>query len=106
VHVQLFLSVRPEGSGLSELAGSARATGPAVAQLVRHLVRRGYLEAEPDPADPRATVIRLTAAGRSAYQLGVALTDEAEQRLADRLGERGLRDLRRQLERVAGQPLS
>jgi DNA-binding MarR family transcriptional regulator len=101
VHVQLFLSIRPEGSGLSELAGSARVTRPAVGQLVRHLARRGYLLIEPDPDDPRSSVVRLTEAGRSVYQLGVALTDEIEQRLAERLSERGLRELRRQLERLA-----
>ena len=55
VHVQLFLSIRPEGSGLSELAGSARVTRPAVGQLVRHLARRGYLRIEPDPDDPRSS---------------------------------------------------
>jgi DNA-binding MarR family transcriptional regulator len=101
LHLQLFLSIRPEGSGLSELAGSARVTRPAVGQLVRHLVRRGYLLVEPDPEDPDSSVIRLTEAGRGVYQLGLALTDEIEQRLAERLGERGLRELRRQLERLA-----
>jgi DNA-binding MarR family transcriptional regulator len=47
-----------------ELAERLRITKQSVNDLLGHLEQHGYLIREPDPADRRARVLRLTAKGQ------------------------------------------
>src|SRR4029453_5887689 len=73
-------------------------TKQSAGALVDHLERAGYVERIPDPDDPRGTRIRLTARGGSyghdVRRFGRAL----EARLAGRVGERRLKELRATLD--------
>lgn len=93
-HAQVFVVFGSDGSHLTALAAQANMTKQAMAELVRHLERSGYLEIEPDPRDRRAKIIRLTARGYRAQELCVALADAAEGRLVERFGDQGVRELR------------
>jgi DNA-binding MarR family transcriptional regulator len=88
----------PEGERLTTLADIASITKQSAGALVDHLERAGYVERIPDPDDRRATRIRLTARGRSyghdVRRFGRALED----RLAGRVGERRLKELRATLD--------
>jgi len=100
-HAQVFVVVDPEGSHLTMLAGRAGMTKQAMAELVRHLQHRGYLEIEPDPRDRRAKIIRPTALGERAQETCFALADRVEERLAELFGADGVRELRMRLRQIA-----
>ena len=67
-HVQLFRFGGIDGSHTAELAVHAGMTKQSMHELITHLERHGYLVREPDPADTRARLVRLTPAGRKLEQ--------------------------------------
>lgn len=64
-HTQVFESLDPEGTRLTTLAERAQMSHQAMGEMVDELVRHGYLERLPDPADRRARLIRPSARGRA-----------------------------------------
>lgn len=65
-----------DGSRITELAARAQVTKPTVVAAVDELVRLGYAERVPDPRDGRAKLVRHTARGREAEQVGRAAIAE------------------------------
>lgn len=63
-HTQVFESLDPEGTRLTTLAERAQMSHQAMGEMVDELVRHGFLERTPDPADRRARLIRPSARGR------------------------------------------
>jgi len=88
----------PAGERLTVLAHAASITKQSAGALVDHLEQTGYVERIPDPDDRRATRIRLTARGRSYGRDVRRFGHDLEVRLADRLGERRLKELRTTLD--------
>ncbi len=88
------------GTRVVVLAERAGMTKQAMAQLVAHLEAHGYVERVPDPADRRAKLVRTTARGREVFVVVREFVAEVEARLAERLGEAKLRDLRSLLEQL------
>jgi DNA-binding MarR family transcriptional regulator len=68
---RVFGNLDPGGTRLIELAARARMTHQSMSELVASLETRGYLERQPDPADRRARLIRLTGLGRSLQRLAL-----------------------------------
>jgi DNA-binding MarR family transcriptional regulator len=99
-HVGLFRYPTLDRRRPSELADQLQITRQSVNDLLGHLEQRGYLTREPDPADGRARVVRLTAAGRNLEKAinGQALA--AEQEIAALLGSRRFSQLRTALEEL------
>ena len=64
-HAQVFEYLDPDGTRLTVLAERARMSHQAMGEMVDELIRHGFLERVPDPADGRARLIRPTARGRS-----------------------------------------
>src|SRR5262245_8882296 len=64
-HAQVFESLDPDGTRLTVLADRARMSHQAMGEMVEELIRHGFLERVPDPADGRARLIRPTSRGRS-----------------------------------------
>jgi DNA-binding CsgD family transcriptional regulator/transcriptional regulator with XRE-family HTH domain len=100
-HAQILIAIEVEGSRLTDLAGRAGMTKQATGELVRYLEQHDYLYVEPDSRDRRAKLIRPTARGWSAHQASLALLAESDRRLAERLGEDALREMRTQLARTS-----
>jgi DNA-binding MarR family transcriptional regulator len=63
-HLALFRREGVEGASVSLLAVHAGMTKQSMHELITHLEKHGYLVREPDPADTRARLVRLTPAGR------------------------------------------
>jgi DNA-binding MarR family transcriptional regulator len=99
-HSAVFAQIKPEGSRLTDLARGANMTPQAMGELVDELEGMGYLVRQPDPSDRRAKLIVLTDRGRACVAAGVATIDGLEQRIAEVLGERGHRQLRRLLRQL------
>ncbi len=100
-HGCVFRFVREDGMRLTELAALAGMTKQSAGELVDDLVRLGYVERVPDPADRRAKLIHLTPRGRKAQAAGLRLIAKLEKRWADRYGTDRFADLRDLLEEMA-----
>ncbi|MFI5733038.1 MarR family winged helix-turn-helix transcriptional regulator [Kribbella sp. NPDC051587] len=62
-HVSVLATVDPNGTRLVDLAARGGRTKQATAELCAALVRRGYVELQPDPTDGRAKLYVVTADG-------------------------------------------
>ncbi len=93
-HSAVFGQIAPDGSRLTDLARRANMSPQAMGELVDELEQMGYVVRRPDLTDRRAKLIILTRKGQACIAAGIATIDGIEQQLADRLGERGHRQLR------------
>lgn len=99
-HGGLLRHIPPQGARLTELAAAAGMTKQSMAYLVDDLARLGHVGTRPDPEDGRARRVVLTARGRRLVATLLALSEEAEARLAARIGADEVAALRRALERI------
>ena len=102
-HGCVFGNIDPDGSRLTDLAERARMTKQSVGEVTSDLEQRGYVERVPDPSDGRAKIIRLTARGREAQTIGLALIDELERDWGERFGTEQVVALRDTLEAITGE---
>ena len=93
-HSAVFAQISPEGSRLTELARRANMSPQAMGELVDELEQLDYVVRQPDPTDRRAKLITLTKKGQACIAAGIATIDGIEGQLADRLGQRGHKQLR------------
>jgi DNA-binding MarR family transcriptional regulator len=99
-HGTVFQHLDDTGTTVSRLAERAQMTKQAMAELVAHLERHGYVERRPDPDDRRAKLVVPTGRGREVLATAQALVPEVEQELADLLGPRRVVRLRDDLDRI------
>lgn len=97
-HSAVFRHIGPNGTRLTALAERAGMTKQSMAYLVDDLQAAGHLRSVPDPSDGRARIVRLTERGQAVLAALLALSVEAEARVAERIGERRAGRLRRALE--------
>jgi DNA-binding MarR family transcriptional regulator len=100
-HGTVFQYLDDTGTTVSTLAERAQITKQAMAELVQHLERHGYVERTPDPADRRAKLVRPTERGREVIAIAQGIVPEFEAQLGDLLGERRTQQLRADLTRIA-----
>src|SRR5688500_14901029 len=62
-HGNVMQFLDDDGTRVSVLAQRAQVTKQAMAELVLHLERLGYVERVPDPSDGRAKLVRATQRG-------------------------------------------
>ena len=97
-HAAVFQYLDDTGTTVSTLAARAQMTKQAMAELVAHLERHGYVVRVPDPADRRAKLVQPTATGREVVAIAQELVPEVEQRIDVALGPDRARALRHDLE--------
>jgi DNA-binding MarR family transcriptional regulator len=85
-HVQVLSGGSVDGLRVTELAERAAMTKQSMHELVGHLERCGYLRREPDPADSRARLVRLTARGRELEEVAHAASARLHLAWRDRVG--------------------
>jgi DNA-binding MarR family transcriptional regulator len=95
--VAVFRTIDPEGTRPGELARRAGVTPQAMAEFVRYLEGRGYVERVPDPTDGRARLVRLTPRGREAADAAHVVFAEIEARWKRTLGAKRFAELRTML---------
>ncbi|MBR0681832.1 winged helix DNA-binding protein [Roseomonas eburnea] len=97
-HSAVFRHIGLHGSRLTTLAERAGMTKQSMAYLVDGLAAAGHVTSTPDPDDGRARIVRLTPKGERVLAELLALSAEAEARVAARIGDRRAARLRRYLE--------
>jgi DNA-binding MarR family transcriptional regulator len=95
--VGVLRTVDPQGTRPGELARRAGVTPQAMAEFVRYLEERGYVERVPDATDGRARLVRLTSRGHEAAKAAHVAFDAIESDWKRRLGERRYRELKQML---------
>jgi DNA-binding MarR family transcriptional regulator len=101
-HGAVFQHLDGTGASVSALAERAQMTKQAMAELVEHLERHGYVVRVLDPADRRARLVLPTERGQEVYAVVQELVPEVERRLSDALGADRLRALHEDLLLVQG----
>jgi len=82
---------------LTEMSG---VTKQAISQQVAYLEARGYVAVEPDAADSRAKLVRLTKKGQRSIEAGLSLFAAVERDWGQRFGGDEIRHLRTLLEDI------
>lgn len=100
-HGYAFVRLAPDGATIGELAEHLDVTKQAASQLVDELVRKGYVERHPHPADARAKLIVMTERGWACTRAADEAAAEAMRPWREELGEQRLRELRDALARLA-----
>ena len=94
------LAIRP--MTVSDLAARLEISKQGAAQIIDDMERRGYVERQPDPADRRARLIRLSERGQRALANARRFHRDYERRLARAHGGDAVATLRAMLEAIAG----
>jgi DNA-binding MarR family transcriptional regulator len=95
--VGVLRTIDPEGTRPGELARRAGVTPQAMAEFVRYLESRGYVERVPDPTDGRARLVRLTPRGRQAAAAAHVVFSRIEDRWKRTLGAQRYKQLKEML---------
>ena len=99
-HGAVFQYLDDTGTTVSTLATRAQMTKQAMAELVGHLERGGYVVRVPDPDDRRAKRVVPTERGREVVDVAQQLAPEIEQRVERLIGTTRLSALRADLEAI------
>jgi DNA-binding MarR family transcriptional regulator len=102
-HVGLFRYPTLDGLRPIEIAERMQITKQSVHDLLGHLEQRGYLIREPDPANRRARVVRLSTSGKRLELEVRAQAGAAEEKIAAMLGPRRFTQLRNALQELTNQ---
>jgi DNA-binding MarR family transcriptional regulator len=100
-HFNILQAPTPDGARPSELAARGQMTKQAANRLIRSLERGGYLRLEPDPADQRARIVRLTDRGWDLIATIRSTVEDVEREWVSRLGRRRFDALRETLKELA-----
>jgi DNA-binding MarR family transcriptional regulator len=99
-HGAVFQYLDDTGTTVSRLAERAQMTKQAMAELVAHLERHGYVTRTPDPQDRRAKLVLPTERGHEVMTIAQSLVPELETRVLRDLSPTRVRALRRDLELI------
>ena len=100
-HGFAFVRMAPGDATATDIAAHLGVTKQAASQLVDELVRKGYAERRPHPADARARLVVLTERGWACTRAAEEAAADAVRPWVERLGERKARALYEQLTAVA-----
>jgi DNA-binding MarR family transcriptional regulator len=93
-HGNVFQYLDDTGTTVSQLAERAQMTKQAMAELVLHLEKHGYVVRMPDPTDRRAKLVVPTDRGREVVRVAQELVPELEGQIERALGADRVRQLR------------
>ncbi len=99
--INLFRVIDANGTRPTDLARRAGVTPQAMAEFVRYLEDRGYVERVADPSDGRGRIVRLTIRGLEASAVAAQVFTDLERVWKEQLGERRMAQLRRMLSELA-----
>ena len=92
-HLQVFGTIKADGTRLTDLATWSNMSLSSMAELVDDLERLGYIERRPDPRDGRAKLVCLTDTGWRAVRQGRGIIEGIEADWGQKLGEQRFQEL-------------
>jgi len=85
-HLQVFGTIKADGSRLTDLAAGANMSQSSMVELIDDLQDKGYVERRRDPSDGRAKLVCVTDKGWATIRLGRQIILEIELDYGQRLG--------------------
>lgn len=108
LHLNLYRNLELDGTRLTDLASRANMTKQGMQELVDRAEKLGYVERRPDPLDRRAKMVVFSKRGLKLLEALHKAVIFMERRMAQRIGERSVRQIARLLgrynERHSGEP--
>ncbi|PZS29537.1 MAG: MarR family transcriptional regulator [Pseudonocardiales bacterium] len=101
VHGFAFARISGTQATTADLAAHLGITKQAAAQLVDHLLQRGYLTREADPRDGRAKLLVLTERGRACTTAAEQAANDVVQRWKQQLSPQRFAEMRDGLNQIA-----
>lgn len=95
-----FVRLEPGEKSPATLAGAFQVSRPTMTSTLARLERAGLVRSRPDPADGRAKLISITAAGRQMRARCIAGTDALFARFSEILGTVDVASLTGELEKI------
>lgn len=99
-HVTLLSRLSPEGVSQSDLAAEMGVTKQAVGPLVAELDKLGLVKRDKNPGDGRSQLVVLTREGQKAKSQSRSALEEIESDLGKELGQKGVSELNKALNRL------
>jgi DNA-binding MarR family transcriptional regulator len=99
-HGAVFQYLDDAGTSVARLAERAQMTKQAMAELVIHLEKHGYVVRRPDPDDGRAKLVVPTRKGLEVFAIAQELVPEIEREIDTLVGPRRAAALRADLDRL------
>lgn len=99
-HVTLLSRLSPEGVSQSDLAAEMGVTKQAVGPLVAELDKLGLVKRDKNPGDGRSQLVVLTREGLKAKTQSRSALEEIESDLGRELGQKGVSELNKALNRL------
>lgn len=99
-HGAVFQYIDDTGTSVARLAERAQMTKQAMAELVAHLEKYGYVIRQPDPDDRRAKLVIPTSKGMEVFAIAQELVPEIEREIDELIGARRAGALRADLDRL------
>jgi DNA-binding MarR family transcriptional regulator len=99
-HGAVFQYLDGAGTSVARLAERAQMTKQAMAELVIHLEKHGYVVRRPDPEDRRAKLVVPTRKGMEVFAIAQELIPEIEREIDTLVGPRRAAALRADLDRL------
>lgn len=91
---RLLARMGGKSTSMAELGRRLAISRQAVHKTVNELVRLGILEVHADPERGNAKLVSYTETGRAVNRAGVAFIEQAERKLASRIGEDAVQQLK------------
>lgn len=101
---QLLLMVEPNGTSPAELARRLDMTRQSMGELIKVMMAHGLITQEPNPADARSILVKLTPTAHALGQAAAVVQVELDRLLADRIGSAAVAELRSILSADWGPP--
>src|SRR5262245_32586358 len=99
-HGAVFQYLDGAGTSVARLAERAQMTKQAMAELVIHLEKHGYVVRRPDPDDRRAKLVVPTRKGMEVFAIAQEIVPEIERQIEKLLGPHRASALRTDLDRL------
>ena len=97
VHLNLYRNLELDGTRLTDLAMRANMTKQGMQELVDRAEKLGYVQRLPDPHDRRAKIVAFSKRGVKLLEALHKAVIYMERQMAERIGERAVRQVTRLL---------
>lgn len=96
----ILVLIGPSGTRLVDIARQRQVSKQSAHEQVQSLIRRGYLTVIPDPSDKRAKIIKHSDKGLILVKALGEIKRQLNDQVAEQVGEKGMRTLKRLLKVV------
>lgn len=100
LHLLILPKVKTTGTSMAELVEDLGMPKQSISRSVKEMVKAGYIELQPDPADGRAKIVRFTEKSTALIETAKSIKVAFQRRVSTQLGPSNLSTLMTLLEQM------